>query len=58
MGWIDFLLWCGALVTWLAGAPVWVPVVLLIAAVLLLLLLLGDADGIGDAIGDFLGSLF
>lgn len=58
MGWLDFFLFCTAVTTWLAGAPVWVPVVFFIAAVVLLYLILGDAEGLGSAIGEFLGNLW
>lgn len=58
MGWLDAALFVAALVAWIGGAPVWVPLVLLILAVILLCLLLGDADSVGEAIGEFLGSLW
>lgn len=56
MGWIDALLFLLALVTWGAGAPVWVPLTFLVLAVLLLVLLCGG--DIGDAIGDIISGLF
>lgn len=58
MGWVDALLFLGALLTWVGGAPIWVPTVLFIIAVILLCALVGGAEGLGEAIGDFIGSLF
>lgn len=58
MGWVDALLFLGALLTWAAGAPVWVPLILFILGVILFAALVGGAEGLGEAIGDFIGSLF
>lgn len=56
MGWIDALLFLSALITWAAGAPVWVPLVLFILAVLLLIGLVGG--DVAGAVGDIIAGLF
>lgn len=48
---LDILLWVAALFTWMAGAPVWVPIVFLVLAVFLFIGLTGiDISDVFDGL--------